>query len=162
MKEKIKIYRIRKKYVKNEEKILEKGFSIFENKENQEEKVLAMPVHLKEDSFIVQKILKVINSKAFKEEMKEEIKESDFVYDEEGKLILNDKIRADLCNCQLAINLFGPQQNVLYINAPNGSIYYEANLIKLHLPEIIDVLYKERIIFEDRVKEDFLLQWEKV
>lgn len=148
------IYRLKSKYARNKDLLLELGFNYCKTDDDLES-YYVMPIKLKKDNPITDYLTKVfekIYSKA-NDEQKEEFK--DYHFDYNGHLIWDEKIEQEFTECELCVsdNVDDIDKNVLFINAPDKITYYNTEIICKCIPNIINKLLEEKVIYAKRYKE---------
>jgi hypothetical protein len=152
------VYKLNFKYVKHPEELLKHGFSLYKP-EGEEEGIYfyAISLILNKEALPVKRIIKhvgTIYTKA-KDDEKKEIDPSGkrFAYDKTNKRYnwkplkkdYDDITKAQLCVCNT-----GSTRNLLFINAADKTEYYDAEIMRQMVANIIDKLLDENVIYEKR------------
>lgn len=154
------VYKLTTSYAKHPEKLLDYGFSLYEATEEAGEGIYFYVINLKLDkeALPVKRIIKhlsTVYTKATDEEKKEIVKElgDHFTFNKKDKRYQWKPIKKDyedICKAQLCVCGFGTTRNLLFINAADKTEYYDAEIMRQMVANIIDKLLDEKIIYEKR------------
>ena len=161
------VYKLNFKYAKNPELLLEHGFSLYKPEDEPEVvpqnyngvfvRFYAINLVLDRDSLPVKRIIKHVNTvyKKATEKEKKEIDDSGmiFVYDPKEKRSLwapTDKDFEDITKAQLCVCNIGDTRNLLFINAADKTEYYDAEIMRKMVGNIIDKLLEDKVIYQKK------------
>ena len=152
------VYKLNFKYVKNPEALLEYGFSLYKP-EDEEDFIYfyAINLVLDKDSLPVKRIIKhvgAIYTKATEEEKKEiDPTGKRFKFNEKDKRYTWKPLKKDyddITKAQLCVCNTGTTRNVLFINAADKTEYYDAEIMRKMVGNIVDKLLEEKVIYQKR------------
>lgn len=145
------VYKIKSKYKKHPELLEKYGFIPYQA-EGEEEIIYAVGIVLGTETSIFQYLKKAfekIYSKANEQE-KEEFKEYSFTKD--GRLKLTKKVKDEMSKCQLCFANSNLGEWTLFINAPDRVEYYNTKVLEECVPDLIETLRKDKVIYKSKVK----------
>ena len=152
------LYKVKYNFKKNPDKLLNYGFSKYED-DLGEETLYAMPIILPEGGSIyeyLKRALEKIYTYATSEERENDFKDYHFVeiltekQQRDYKLIVNDKIKDEFTKAQLCFYDAGEGAWCLFINAPDRVQYYNAVTLEESCGDIIAKLVELKIIYKVR------------
>lgn len=157
------VYKIKHKFVKargylERREIEQFGFVPYKA-DDDEELFYALGVKLKENSDLFSRVIQVVEQ-IFKHATDEQ-KQEDFElynFDKDGKMILSEENKKEFTECQLCFSVNGKFSNVLFINAPDGLEYYDTEILKTHIPDVINFLLEQKVIYKAKSK----LEWKDI
>ena len=152
------LYKIKYKFKKNPDLLLQYGFSKFED-ELGEETLYAMPIVLPENGSIFQYLkrsMEKIYTYATSEERKTDFKNYEFkeiLTEKQQKdfdLVITDEIKNEFNKAQLCFYDNGEGAWCLFINAPDNVQYYNAITLEESCADTINTLLDLKIIYKAR------------
>lgn len=152
------LYKIRFKFKKHPDLLLENGFSLYED-EAGEEKLYSMPIVLPESSSIfkyLKRSLEKIYTYATTEERQTDFKDYEFkeiLTEKQRKdydLQITDEIRKEFTEAQLCCYDSGEGAWCLFINAPDHVQYYNTVTLDEDCGDVITKLIKAKVIYKAR------------
>lgn len=143
------IYKLKSKYAKNKDLLLNYGFNYCKTDEDVAESYYVMPIKLKKDNPITDYLIKVfekIYSKADDEQKKEF---NEYTFTEDGRVVFDERLEKEFTECELCVsdNYEDIDKNVLFINAPDKITYYNTEILSKCIPDIINKLLEYKIIY---------------
>lgn len=155
------VYKIKHKFTKqrqnNFREIENYGFSFYKDEEGKEE-IYAISISLSVENDIVQNAKRIIEyfySNATEEQRKQDFEGWDF---SDNKIVMNEQSIKNLTQTQLCFCLKGKTANTLFINGTDGKEYYNSEILRESIGELIKYLLDNKIIY--KAKTNF--QWRKV
>jgi len=152
------LYKIKYKFKRKPDLLLQYGFSKFED-ELGEETLYAMPIVLPENGSIFQYLkrsMEKIYTYATSEERKTDFKNYEFkeiLTEKQQKdfdLVITDEIKNEFNKAQLCFYDNGEGAWCLFINAPDHVQYYNAKTLEEECGDIISKLVEAKIIYKGR------------
>ena len=148
-------YKVKRGFLRNEERMLKAGFSIAYVDDYAEDKVYAIPVKLDLDKSIWNLLVEEVNEWAKKEEIvKEHFIEEGYKFDEEGKIVLDEKFVSENSQIELCVFL---KEGVLYANAGGFLEFIDCDTLDNEFPEIIKNLADLGLIYKKRISKRELM-----
>lgn len=152
------LYKVKYKFKKKPDLLLEYGFSLYED-EAGEEKVYSIPIVLPENGSIfayLKRALEKIYTYATTEERQNDFKDYEFKeiltekQQKDYELQITDDIRKEFTQAQLCCYDNGEGAWCLFINAPDQVQYYNTLTLEESCGDVIDKLVKAKVIYKAR------------
>ena len=164
MKKKTYVYKLTSKYRKHPELLLAYGFQYFES-DDKDVNVFAHPIVLKEDNpLFIQcvRFLEHIYAEATTEERERDFQGYEFKKELQvnqqnvDRLVITDDIRKEFSTAQLCVSICksAGDKTILFINSPIENSYYHYETVRECAPELIDKLWKDKVIYARRYLYD--------
>lgn len=145
------VYKIVHKFVKKPFLLAKYGFNPYIG--DDDEQVIAKPITLPLSCDIVTNVKKIfehIYKIATPEEKENDFK--DYTFNEDGTVVFTPELQKELTECQLCFYIDGVGKYQFFINAPDNSQYFNTKVLDESIPEIIDELIKNKIIYKRCIK----------
>ena len=152
------LYKIKHKFKKKPDLLLEYGFSLYED-ESGEEKIYSIPIVLPENGSIfgyLKRALEKIYTYATTEERQTDFKDYEFKeiltekQQRDYELQITDDIRKEFTQAQLCFYDNGEGAWCLFINAPDHVQYYITLTLEESCSDVIEKLVKAKVIYKAR------------
>lgn len=155
------LYKVKHKFIKKPDLLLENGFSLYED-EVGEEKIYSMPIVLPENGSIfgyLKRALEKIYTYATTEERQTDFKNYEFkkvlkvekgIPKDDYELQVTEDIRKEFTKAQLCFYDSGEGAWCLFINAPDHVQYYNTLTLEESCSDVIEKLVKAKVIYKAR------------
>ena len=156
------VYQLIYKFKKHPELLLEHGFQFYSDEDN-EVKIFAHPVTLKEDNPLFVQCVRFLEhcyEEATTKEREEDF--SGFEFKEELQpdqktkysLVMTDELRKEFEAAQLCVSIDKNNEDaaILFVNSPMQDAHYNFQTLYNCDPEFIEKLLKDRVIFKRRYR----------
>lgn len=157
---KTKVYKVKSKFRKNPDLLLEHGFNYYED-EDKTIKIYAISIVLNKDNPLFTQCVNFLEQcyeSATTEERERDFKDFKFRLElqvdqtNKWRLVLDDDLIQEISQAQICV-VFDEEakdKTLLFINSPLKDYYYSSKLIRETAPEIINKLIKDKVIYEKR------------